>query len=509
MKRGKKQIITAMISLVLVAMMVIQPFASFRSYAADTVKLTSLDYTNAKNAMNKANDWGDFKNGFVDCYDDKHTSNFLFFDATPGAEVSYNLNGKYKTYDLVCIVGKETGEGRFNIRFYGDGKELNDYCGNLNGDKRKERLKLNVKGVKTLTIKASKVSGTDGRYGYVFIYDNILTVDPDYKKEDDNSKTKEPEVPEHEDTVTATKKLTSLDYSSRNHVSLSKSVTTKQGKTYKKDNIWFDASLKDTYITYYLNKKYEKLQGTLVAPKEAEGGKFTVKFYGDGKLIKTYKDVTRSNAKNVSVDVKKVKKLKIVATNEGEYENGFVAFVNAKLGKSKLKLSATSLVLGIGEGKNITCKYNNKKVAASSLSWSSSSNKIAKVLNGKIVAKSGGVAIVKATYKKETKNIVVYVKPAKIQEFDYDTLSKDYAILTWKAQPNVSGYVIYEYDKDFNAYTPVEDSKGNKVTVKSTTIKLQGLTTKTQYSYKVCGFVTVDGKSYYGELSDPLTFTTR
>jgi hypothetical protein len=515
MKR-KKQLFTLIVSMMLIAMMVVQPFTSIRSYAADTVKLTSLKYTNAKNSMGSTNYKKYARDGFTAKTGKEYEDNILFFDAGAGdSQVTYILDGKYKTYNCRCIVGEKTGEGQYSIRFYDeDGEELNDYVGHLNrNEKYYEDLVLNVKGVQKLTIKAKVVEDTSKAYGFVYIVNNILTVDPNKKDSDSGSSsssstdTNKDTFPDYSD-ADAAKGISSIKTVAKRDVVLKSAITTPKNKKYKTNTIKMDASEK-AYVTYNINKKYEKVTGKIVGVKGSGNGNFTIKFYGDGKLLKTYKNIKRSDTKSFSVSTKNVKKLKITSSNNGEYDYGYVGLVDVKLAGGNLKLSSSSLILGIDDVKTITAKYKNKKIANNKLSWSTSNPNVVYVSKGKILANSGGAAVVKATYKNETRAVVVYVKPGKIQDFHQNGLTSTTASLTWKAQKNISGYMLYTYNEKLKEYIPAAyDKDGKPLKISKETIMLQNLTPNTSYNYAICGFVTVDGKDYVGQLSDPLTFTT-
>jgi hypothetical protein len=505
MKRGKKQIIKMVVSMMLVALLMIQPFASFRSHAEDkTVDLTKITKTGSRH-FKDSNSMDSFRT----YKGEKITNNFLYFDAAwksdeDYAYVTYNLNGKYKKFTCTVLTGEETGKGVFNVYFYGDGKRLDDYVGDLNKEDHHEYIEISVKGVKKFEIRAIRKEGSSSD-SYVYVKEPKMVVDSSSSTttdDDDDNNNSGPTYNTDDISGDAAKNLTSLKKKASSHAMVISRVTTPGNKTYTNNVIHMDASCDPCYISYNLNKKYEKITGKIVSSKDTGDARFVVKFYGDGKLLKTYKNITREKTVSYSVNLKKCKVLKVTAVNYGDYDNGYVHLVNSKLSGGDLKLNAKSIILGVDGTKNMTVKYKNKKIAANKCSWSSSNSKVADVNSkGKIVAFGSGACTITCTYGKVKTSVVVFVKPKKIDDLRITNLGTTEVTMTFSPQATATGYELLEYNDKLEEYRVIQK-------ISKTTIKITNLKSNTAYNYAVRGYSTIDGKNYAGDLSDPLKFTT-
>ena len=529
MKEKMKKSSKFIIGIVLALALIIQPLAGIKAEAATVVKLESLNVLSGENYKKNVDP---ARGGDHEChteYKDAKYSEFLFFDAGLTKEtarrnkcyVTYDLGGNYTLFDCVVSTGTRTGSGVYDVYFYGDGRLLkagkyDAVAKKINDDDKYERLDdIDVKGVKTLKIQVVWHSGTSSD-GYIYLVEGKLTKasnsssgsssDSGSSSSDSGTGTKYNTSDLAEETNTSVK-LSKIKKPSFNRVSVVNSVTTPSGKTYKYDKniVKFDASLTDCNAVYNLAGKYNKITGKLVGSRENGNSKVDVRIYGDGKLLKSYLNITRDKTVNVSVNISKVKKLKITAYNKGDYADGYVFFVNPLLSGGDLKLSKTKAIIGIGDKINLTARYKNKKIATTKLSWSTTDAKVAKVSSkGLIVGKGGGVCKVTATYGKESKSVLVFVKPGKVQDLKISSKGTDFVQFSWKGQTNVTGYVIYQYDDDLEEYSLVKKVSNNAYKG----LKIVSLEAGTDYSYKIAGYVTVDNKDYVGQLSDALSFTT-
>lgn len=505
MRRERKRILQTLVSIMLIFAMLIHPSTGFNSKAATatTVNLTSLKYTDCRNSFDRI-DETDFKNGFVTKNNVAYRTNFIFFDAGRyDPYVTYNLAGNYTKLEGTITTCKDTGEGVFEADFYGDGKLIKQVK-YINDEFRSTGVTVNVTKVKTLKIAVKKTSGS-GAYGFVFFANGKLT-----KATNSGSGTSSGIVaPTVVDNVKTNKKLQSIKVTRYNQAGVEKKgATSYSGKKYKDNAVWFDASQKNSYVEFNLNKKYSKLVGKLIPIKQTGKGVYAVYFYGDGKLIKKYSGISRKKSLNVSISVKNVKKLKIKAvTTSGDKSSGFVALVDGKLGAHSLVFDKTSVVLGIRDGNYYmpVSKYQGKKISNADITWASSNKDVAKVSKkGKIVAVGSGVCVITGTYKKETTSIIVYGKPGKVQNVKLKTQSTDLAQFTWTKQSTATGYIILGYDEDLEEFDEIKTIE--KSNVSSVTVK--GLKPNKTYRFKVQAYFIVDGKKYIGEASDELVIKT-
>ena len=505
MRRERKRILQTLVSIMLIFAMLIHPSTGFNSKAATatTVNLTSLKYTDCRNSMEILGET-DFKDGFVTKNNVAYRSNFIYFDGgLYDPFITYNLGGNYTKLTGTVTTCKDTGpNGVFTVSFYGDGKLIRE-CKYLNDDYRTLDVTMDVTKVKNLRITVKKTSSS-GADGYVFFANGKLT------KANSGSGTSSGIVaPTVVDDVKTNKKIQSLTVTGYHEAGVEKKgATSYSGKKYKDNAVWFDASQKNSYVEFKLNKKYSKLVGKLIPIKQTGKGVYTVYFYGDGKLIKKYSGISRKKSLNVSISVKNVKKLKIKAvTTGGDHSSGFVAFVDGKLGAHSLVFDKSSVVLGIRDGNYYmpVSKYQGKKISNTDITWASSNKAVAKVSKkGKIVAVGSGVCVITGTYKKETTSIIVYGKPGKVQNVKLKTQSTDLAQFTWTKQNTATGYIILGYDEDLEEFDEIKTI--DKANVSSVTVK--GLKPNRTYRFQVQAYFIVDGKKYIGEASDELVIKT-
>ena len=309
------------------------------------------------------------------------------------------------------------------------------------------------------------------------------------------------------------KSLISLEYTecshsleTGNYASLYNGITTPDEQFYEqKDILYLDAS-EDAYIVYDLGGKYSELSGKAVTEKGRGSGNYTITFYGDGKKLKTIKDITHENQGiDFKVDVEGVKELRIVSENSGSYSFGWVYLAKPTLKSGQLTLSDTTLTMNIKDSTFVTYSYTDAKgkEKTTGAKGKSSNAKIAKVSSkGKIVAASVGKCKVTCTIDGVSKSVTVVVLPDKVTGVKALSKSKNEVQLTWTAQKGVSSYQVYMYDTDLEEYTLVATAKGS---INSARIK--DLSKNTSYKFKVRA-VLKSGKSYNGEFSKVITVKT-
>ncbi len=189
--------------------------------------------------------------------------------------------------------------------------------------------------------------------------------------------------------------------------------------------------------------------------------------------------------------------------------------------KSKKVVPAKAVITKVSPSNCTTLKITWDKVAGASGYYvyrSTKKNgtykKIATVKKGTLSYKDTKRTVGKtyyykvAAYRKENlkkytgvKSAVVSGKaaPLKVTSFKVDQKSGK-AVLSWKAQSDVTGYKIYRSTSKNSGYKLVK-------TTKKTTWTNSGLTPKTKYYYKIRAYKTSKGKTVYGEYSSIKSIT--
>lgn len=311
----------------------------------------------------------------------------------------------------------------------------------------------------------------------------------------------------------STKNLVKLEYvesndslESSNYSGLYEGIKTPDDEFYaQKDILFLDASLEGN-ITYNLAGKYSKLSGKIVTKKDTGSGNYTVSFYGDGKLLKEYTDITHEHQGiSFSVNVAGVKELKIASENSGSYSYGWVFLAKPTLTCGTLTLSDETLEMNAKDSTFVTYSYTDTKgnEKTTGAKWKSSNTKIAKVSSkGKIVAVAVGSCKVTCTIGGVSKSVKVVVLPKKVTGVKELSKGKNEIQLTWAAQKGVSSYQVYMYDVDLEEYTLVATTKG---AVNSARVK--DLSKNTSYKFKVRAVLKA-GKNYNGAYSKVVTIKT-
>lgn len=144
----------------------------------------------------------------------------------------------------------------------------------------------------------------------------------------------------------------------------------------------------------------------------------------------------------------------------------------------------------IGKGGKVSYKSSNPKVVAVSSS-------------GKITAKNIGSAAITITVAKTenypaiSKKITVNVIPQKPIISKVSKGDKGKLKLTWKADKNVSGYVLYRSTSKSGTYKKIKTVKGNK----TSSYTDSGLKNGKTYYYKIRSYKKVGNKNIYSNYS--------
>lgn len=183
-----------------------------------------------------------------------------------------------------------------------------------------------------------------------------------------------------------------------------------------------------------------------------------------------------------------------------------------------IQLSKSELKLAKGTNETISAQIAPSGAYNKNVTWGSNDSNIASVdQNGNITAKNPGDTLITCSAQ-DGSGVVstckVIVLPEKIYNVygdSYQSSSKS-VYVKWGSQNNVDGYTIYVYDSSKKSYKAVKNVKSNVNYAKVTTTVSNGKSTKIAagktYKYKVAAYVTIDGKKYYGPMSDAMTSGT-
>ena len=178
-----------------------------------------------------------------------------------------------------------------------------------------------------------------------------------------------------------------------------------------------------------------------------------------------------------------------------------------------LTVAKASFAINAGDMVSIGARLsgNTKGLASKKIVYSSTKPSVAKVSSkGKIKAVDSGVATIKVKVGSITKNIKVVVKPKKINKLKAIDVNKTSFGLTWERQKNVTGYIVYSYDSDFNEYTREKTIKGG-VNNECFIDEITGMSVRKgkTYKIKVCSYIKTGSKVYYGAKSKLITVNTK
>lgn len=178
-----------------------------------------------------------------------------------------------------------------------------------------------------------------------------------------------------------------------------------------------------------------------------------------------------------------------------------------------MTVSNTSFTMEAGDMATVRTSVtgNTRGLSSRRVTYTSTKPAVAKVSSkGKIKAVSSGVAVIKAKVGTVTKSIKVVVKPKRVAGLKTSSVNRTSFELTWKAQKNVTGYIVYAYDSDFGEYTKVKTIKGyaNNVCFVN---QISGISVRkgSTYKMKVCSYIKTGSKTFYGAKSKLLTVKTK
>lgn len=93
---------------------------------------------------------------------------------------------------------------------------------------------------------------------------------------------------------------------------------------------------------------------------------------------------------------------------------------------------------------------------------------------------------------------------AKVGNLKQNTVTTKSINISWKAQPNVSGYMVYRSEAYDGTYTCIK-----KICAGNTAFCNQKLSAGKEYYYKVCAYVQKGSKTVTGQYSNILTASTK
>ena len=183
-----------------------------------------------------------------------------------------------------------------------------------------------------------------------------------------------------------------------------------------------------------------------------------------------------------------------------------------------IQLSKSELKLAKGTNETISAQIAPSGAYNKNVTWGSNDSDIASVdQNGNITANNPGSTLITCSAQ-DGSNVVASCKVIVLPEKIYDVYGDSYqsssksVYVKWSSQDNVDGYTIYVYDSSKKSYKAVKTVKNNVNYAKVTTTVSNGKSTKIGagkvYKYKVAAYVTIDGKKYYGPMSDAMTSGT-
>lgn len=150
-------------------------------------------------------------------------------------------------------------------------------------------------------------------------------------------------------------------------------------------------------------------------------------------------------------------------------------------------------------GKSVKLKaYANKKNITSSVSWSSSSTKIAKVKKGKVTGVSCGTCVITAKYKGHTTKCTIQVKPGKVTLKSLKKSSASKVKVKWGKLSNITGYQLYRATSKNGIYSKIKTISSSKTCSYTNTV-----VRNKKYYYKIRAYYKDSkGNYFYGAWSE-------
>ncbi|MCR4956583.1 MAG: fibronectin type III domain-containing protein [Lachnospiraceae bacterium] len=98
--------------------------------------------------------------------------------------------------------------------------------------------------------------------------------------------------------------------------------------------------------------------------------------------------------------------------------------------------------------------------------------------------------------------ITTATKPGKVSGVDVSTRNANSLTLSWDETEGATGYRIYKYDEDSESYSKIATTEDNSY-------KVSGLTSASEYAFKVRAYKTINDDTLLGSYSDKFDTVTR
>jgi endoglucanase len=175
----------------------------------------------------------------------------------------------------------------------------------------------------------------------------------------------------------------------------------------------------------------------------------------------------------------------IVASAE-DYQTEQISITDASF-----KLSATSVVYsGKAKTPSVTVTYSGKTLVKNTDYKVSYSNNTS---IGKATVKVSGIGDYTGV-----KTLSFTINPKQVKNVKATGATATSVKLTWDKVATCTGYKIYRYNSATKKYQGVKNIQSKKTTSWTNT----GLTASTKYKYKIKAYMNVNGKTYYGAVTE-------
>ncbi len=246
----------------------------------------------------------DYQEQIVDSHGIEHLSSYVL-DASNDAFVSYDLNGEYTEIRGSLSTYKDTQQNAdMSIAFFGDGELLYSRT-KISGWEQNEFFRVDVTGVKTLTIKTR--NDGDYSYGWLLLNDTIAV---------------RSETPLECSGILRLAKLQTIDSVETEYEQ--RLFEDSYGNLYE-DDYRFRAS-NGAYAVFLLGGDYTEFSGTFSAGEGTNSqNSIKVEVYADEQLVFEQDGIGRTTkAVPFTLDVTGIHNLKIVTSDSSEEYEGYL-----------------------------------------------------------------------------------------------------------------------------------------------------------------------------------------
>lgn len=244
---------------------------------------------------------------------------------------------------------------------------------------------------------------------------------------------------------------------------------------------------------------------------------FCIYKYSTDELL--YRDyyVYKNETSEVILDLQQGEQYYIYFGGNSSYTGYYVFSVNNQTVTS-IKLSKSVLQLSYGESTTLTADVLPKGAYNTAVTWASNNSNVASVdASGTIYARQPGQTLITCTANDgsgiiSTCNVIVTPGKMRTPYVNTDNTTSSAISLSWNSYSGATGYGIYAYYTTSKTYRLIKTIGSENTTTTIKTVKVNNKSKKLSagksYKLKVAGYITVDGKKYYGPKSDALTAST-